>query len=87
MTNVDLAYATATELLKLFRARKASPVELLKALIARSQKLNGKVNCLADCYFDEALTKAKQPNSSIRSAVSSHAPWKAFPCWSRMPNA
>ena len=59
MTNVDLAYASATELLKLFKARKASPVELLKALIARSQKLNGKINCLADCYFDEALAKAK----------------------------
>ena len=42
MTNVDLAYASATELLKLFKARKASPVELLKALIARSQKLNSK---------------------------------------------
>ena len=40
MTNVDLAYASATELLKLFKARKTSPVELLKALIARSQKLN-----------------------------------------------
>ena len=59
MTNVDLAYASATELLKLFKARKTSPVELLKALIARSQKLNGKINCLADCYFDEALAKAK----------------------------
>lgn len=59
MTNVDLAYASATELLKLFKARKASPVELLKALIARSQKLNKEINCLADCYFDEALAKAK----------------------------
>ena len=59
MTNVDLAYASAIELLKLFKARKASPVELLKILIDRSQKLNGKVNCLADCYFDEALVKAK----------------------------
>jgi amidase len=59
MTNVDLAYASATQLLKLFKARKASPVELLKALIARSQKLNKEINCLADCYFDEALAKAK----------------------------
>jgi amidase len=59
MTNVDLAYASATELLKLFKARKTSPVELLTALIARSQKLNKEINCLADCYFDEALAKAK----------------------------
>jgi amidase len=59
MTNVDLTYASATELLKLFKTRKASPIELLKALIARSQKLNKEINCLADCYFDEALAKAK----------------------------
>ncbi|MGB3139882.1 MAG: amidase, partial [Aestuariivirga sp.] len=59
MTNVDLAYASATELLKLFKARKASPVELLKAQIARTGKLNKEINCLADCYFDEALVKAK----------------------------
>lgn len=59
MTNVDLAYASATELLKLFKARKASPVELLRVLIVRSQKLNKEINCLADCYFDEALAKAK----------------------------
>jgi Asp-tRNA(Asn)/Glu-tRNA(Gln) amidotransferase A subunit family amidase len=59
MTNVDLAYASAIELLKLFKARKTSPVELLNILIDRCRKLNGKVNCLADCYFDEALVKAK----------------------------
>ena len=64
MTNVDLAYASATELLKLFKARKASPVELLKELIARSQKLNKEINCLADCYFDEALAKAKVAEQS-----------------------
>src|SRR5204863_7923576 len=59
MTNVDLAYASATELLKLFKARKASPVELLKVLIARSQKLNEEINSLADRYFDEAHAKEK----------------------------
>ena len=59
MTNVDLAYGSAIELLKLFKARTTSPVELLKILIYRSRNLNGKVNCLADCYFEEALAKAK----------------------------
>ena len=59
MTSVDLAYCSALDALKLFKFRKASPVELLKVLIDRSQKLNGKMNCLADCYFDEALRKAR----------------------------
>ncbi len=59
MTSDDLAYCSAHEALKLFKSRKASPVELLKILIERSRKLNGSINCLADCYFEEALAKAK----------------------------
>lgn len=59
MTSVDLAYSSAIDALKLFKTRKLSPVELLKILIDRSEKLNSKVNCLADRYFDEALVKAK----------------------------
>ena len=59
MTSVDLAYSSAIDALKLFKSRKLSPVEMLQTLIDRSQKLNGKINCLADCYFDEALNKAK----------------------------
>ena len=72
MTNVDLAYAPATELLKLFKTRKTSPVELLKILIDRSQKLNGKVNCLADCYFDEALVKAKSAEQNYMKRSEEH---------------
>ena len=59
MTSVDLAYSSAIDVLKLYKTRKLSPVEMLKTLINRSQKLNGKINCLADCYFDEALSRAK----------------------------
>ena len=59
MTNDDLCYLSATDALKLFRKRKLSPVELTKALIARSEKVNPKINCLADRYFDEALVQAK----------------------------
>ena len=59
MTSDDLAYSPAIEILQLFKKRKLSPVELLEIMIARSEKLNGKINCLADCYFEEALAKAK----------------------------
>jgi Asp-tRNA(Asn)/Glu-tRNA(Gln) amidotransferase A subunit family amidase len=59
MTSDDLAYSSAIEILQLFKKRKLSPVELLEIMIARSEKLNGKINCLADCYFEEALAKAK----------------------------
>ncbi len=59
MTSVDLAYTSAVDALKLFKARKASPVELLATLIDRIQSVNPRINCLADRYFDEALAKAK----------------------------
>lgn len=59
MTNDDLCYFTAREALALFARRKLSPVELLKALIARSEKLNPQINCWSDTYFEEAMDKAR----------------------------
>ncbi|MGE4252778.1 MAG: amidase [Parvibaculaceae bacterium] len=59
MTDDDLCYLSAKEALKLFRARKVSPVEVLKAQIARSEKVNPAINCFTDRYFEEALDHAK----------------------------
>lgn len=59
MTNDDLCYLPASEALKLFRRRTLSPVELTAALIARAEKVNPKINCLADRYFEEAMEQAK----------------------------
>lgn len=59
MTDEDLCYLTAKEALKLFRTRKVSPVEILKAQIARSETVNPAINCITDRYFDEALEQAK----------------------------
>ncbi len=57
MRNDDICYMTATEALALFRRRKLSPVELVKALVARAEKVNPAINCLADRYFDDALVQ------------------------------
>ena len=65
MTNDDLAYSSAIEALQLFKKRKLSPVELLKITDRPRRKLNGKINCLADCYFDEAMTKAKAAEAAL----------------------
>ena len=58
MRNDDICYLTAIEAAALFRKRKLSPVELLSAIIARAEQVNPKINCFADCYFDEALARA-----------------------------
>jgi amidase len=59
MTNEDLCYLTAAEALKLFRSRKLSPHELMLAIVTRAEAVNPVINCLADRYFDEALTHAR----------------------------
>jgi Asp-tRNA(Asn)/Glu-tRNA(Gln) amidotransferase A subunit family amidase len=66
MTDDELCYLSATAALKLFKARKLSPVELLTAQIKRTARINPSVNCFADRYFDEALARAKA--SEIRYA-------------------
>ena len=57
--NLDLCFMTATEAVAGFRARKLSPVELLKAIIARCEQLQPQVNALTYTYFESALEQAK----------------------------
>jgi Asp-tRNA(Asn)/Glu-tRNA(Gln) amidotransferase A subunit family amidase len=56
MTDDDLCYLSATEALKLFKARKLSPFELITALLQRDST---QINCFAEFYHDEALNRAK----------------------------
>jgi len=58
VSDLDLCYMSATEALALFRARKLSPVELMKAVIARAGAVNKKVNAFTFTHFDEALDLA-----------------------------
>ena len=44
MASDDLCYITATEALAGFRSGKLSPVELMSAVIARSEVVNPAVN-------------------------------------------
>jgi Asp-tRNA(Asn)/Glu-tRNA(Gln) amidotransferase A subunit family amidase len=57
--NLDLCYMTATEAIAAFKSHSLSPVELLKAIIARCEQLQPKVNALTYTYFDRALEQAK----------------------------
>ncbi|MGH6941668.1 amidase [Hypericibacter sp.] len=59
MTDLDLCYLPALAALDAFRSRRLSPVELLKAQIARAEQVEGEINAFTDRYFDEALAAAK----------------------------
>lgn len=56
----ELHYLDAGTALRLFRSRELSPVELMEAVIARTEEVNGGINALTETLFDEALRAARQ---------------------------
>jgi Asp-tRNA(Asn)/Glu-tRNA(Gln) amidotransferase A subunit family amidase len=62
----ELIYTPATELLQLFRTRKLSPVEVLKAQIQRFEAVGPKVNPFTFTHFDEALKAAQESEQRYR---------------------
>ena len=61
-----LCYASVDDLIAMFRAGKASPLDLLNAQIKRIEAFNPKVNCITDEHFDQALKEAKQSEDRYR---------------------
>ena len=55
----DLADCAATELLQLYRSRRASPVEATRAVLARIEKLNPVLNAFCHLAPEEALAAAR----------------------------
>src|SRR5215475_7715725 len=65
-SNDPLCYKSVDDLMAMFRAAKASPVDLLKAQIKRIEALNSKVNCITYTHFDQALKEAQQSENRYR---------------------
>lgn len=61
-----LCYASVDELKAMFKARKASPVDLLKAQIKRIETFNPKVNCITYEHFEQATKEAKESEARYR---------------------
>ena len=59
MNNEDLCYLSVSDTLKLFKARKLSPVELMKAIIKRTDKVEPIINAFTETFFDRAMDQAK----------------------------
>lgn len=65
-TPSDLADCTASELLRLFRSGQASPVDALRAVLARVERVNPRLN--AFCWLD--------PESALAAARDSEERWR-----------
>src|SRR6202165_3484248 len=79
MTTSDLHYLPATEALKLFRARKLSPVELMQAVIDRAGKVEPAINAFAETRYDEALTQAREAEARYAARGEPPRPLEGLP--------
>jgi amidase len=73
MSDQELCYLTATEALARFRAKKLSPVELMKALIARAEKVQPKLKPFTYTHFEEALDLARQAEAKYAKGARTGA--------------
>lgn len=63
----ELAWSSATELAKLIRRGKLSPVELVDALLDRIKRVNPAVNAYCTVTADEARASAREAEAAIRA--------------------
>ena len=64
MASAELCYQSAVEILRRFRSKELSPVDVMNAVIERAEAVEPQVNALAYRYFDAALESAR--NSETR---------------------
>jgi len=70
---------SASEASRRFRDKSLSPVELLKALIDRYEAISDTVNPFADCYFDEALVRARKSEARFTNSAAECRPLEGIP--------
>jgi aspartyl-tRNA(Asn)/glutamyl-tRNA(Gln) amidotransferase subunit A len=65
MNDIDLCYTPATTLAAMIRAKKLSPVELTRAVLARLEKLNPRLNAFCTPTPELALADAKRAEDAV----------------------
>ncbi len=65
MSDTQTAGLPATELVRLIRARALSPVEIMRATIARAEALNPKLNAICTPTFEAAMQAARAAENAV----------------------
>ncbi len=73
MSDTDLCYMPANRALALFRQKKLSPVELVRAVIDRAEKIDPAINAFTYTYFDEALDLARKAEAKYAGGKTTRA--------------
>ena len=66
----DLTFASATELGRLYRARKVSPLEVVWALLARIDAVNPDVNAIVTLAREAALDEARRATARLKRGAT-----------------
>ena len=70
MTDLDLAYMTAADLVRAYSAGRLSPVEAVGNSLARSEAVNRALNCFCFLYPEDALGQARTAEAAYRSGTA-----------------
>src|SRR5438309_1091859 len=65
-TERDLCFTPAVDLLKLYRARRVSPLEVLQVVLARIDAVNPDVNAIVTLVREAALRDARRATATLR---------------------
>lgn len=60
MSDLELCYMSASAAIKQFKNKALSPVELLEALVKRSEEVQPAINAFTYQHFEEALDRARK---------------------------
>ncbi len=66
MANRDLCFTPATELQRLYRSRKASPLEVMQAVLARIDAVNPRLNAYVTVARESALAAARKATAALK---------------------
>ncbi len=63
--SLELCFVPATELVRMIRDKSVSPLEVMRAAIARAEALNPRLNAICTPTFDEAMSAAKAAEDAV----------------------
>ncbi len=70
VTDTDLCFTPATELVALIRRRKVSPLEVTRAVLARIERVNPPLNAYCTVAAEQALEAARRATAALRRGAS-----------------
>jgi Asp-tRNA(Asn)/Glu-tRNA(Gln) amidotransferase A subunit family amidase len=79
LSSDEIAYLSAIEVLRRFRAGEFTPREYLEVLLDRQERIGGRVNAFGELYLDDARIEADAATEVYRSRASDARPLEGLP--------